>query len=195
LRVGLIAAGYPHDRDADLWVCSVQTIIGRPDLTTGYDFMVLDEAHHCVSVTWRRLIADNPSAKLFGVTATPTRLDGRGLGEKVGGVFQELLIGAYPEALIRDGWLAPTRCFVGARIDIEGLRTKMGDWSDRDVAERAMNARLIGDQVEEYRKFAEGMTCLVFGATVDHATMLAESLRRRRVSRGHGVGADAPAGT
>jgi len=41
---------------------------------------VLDEAHHAVAGQWTQVLAAYPQARLLGVTATPERLDGRGLG-------------------------------------------------------------------------------------------------------------------
>ena len=75
------------------------------------DFVILDEVHHAVSPTWSKLIARWPQAKLLGVTATPARLDGKGLGVAAGGLFDHLTIGATVPELQAEGFLARTRVF------------------------------------------------------------------------------------
>jgi superfamily II DNA or RNA helicase len=106
---GIFAAGLDRDHDAPVLVMSVQTAARRLDRLPDLDFLVADEAHHSVSDTWARLIGRFPQARLLGVTATPARLDGRGLGIHAGGFFDALVIGATVAELQADGFLARTR--------------------------------------------------------------------------------------
>ena len=77
---GIIAAGFDPS-DHPVQVASVQTLIRRlnsADFTP--DLIIIDEAHHAVAGSWDKIIAHFTDAKIMGVTATPSRLDGRGLG-------------------------------------------------------------------------------------------------------------------
>jgi superfamily II DNA or RNA helicase len=85
---GIIAPGYP-DTPEPVQVASIATLVRRIDRHDHYDLIVIDESHHAVAGSWRRVIDAMPRAKVLGVTATPERLDGRGLAD----VFDEMVIG------------------------------------------------------------------------------------------------------
>ena len=90
---GLIAAGVKSEPDYLVQVASVQTIVRRLDKLPKFDLIVFDECHHAVAGQWKQLINSQPKAKLLGVTATPARLDGKGLGVEDGGPFDDLILG------------------------------------------------------------------------------------------------------
>ena len=173
---GIVARGLDRDHDAPALVLSVQTAIRRLHQLPQFGFLVIDEAHHARAETWTRLLAAWPGAKLLGVTATPARTDGKGLGLKAGGIFDALVTGASVTELQAEGWLAKTRCFVPARlIDTTGLRTRLGDWEARALAERA--AVVTGDAVAEYRRHADHLPAIAYGCTVAHAEAIAQAFR------------------
>ena len=83
LRHGVIAANRSMNLSAPVQVASVQTLARRlewvpPDF---FQLLIIDEAHHSNAGTWAQLIRHFRPARLLGVTATPLRSDGRGLGE------------------------------------------------------------------------------------------------------------------
>jgi len=84
---GIIAAGYPSAPNEAVQVASVFTLALRPNLVDGFDFVIIDEAHHAVATTWKNIIDALSGAKVLGVTATPERLDGKGLND----IFEELI--------------------------------------------------------------------------------------------------------
>jgi superfamily II DNA or RNA helicase len=77
---GIIAAGYAS-ADAPVQVASVMTLVRRLDRDRHFDRVVIDEAHHAIAGSWGRILDEFRGAFVLGVTATPERLDGRGLGE------------------------------------------------------------------------------------------------------------------
>lgn len=103
-RVGIIAAGEPSDRDAQLQVGSVQTLVAR-DHWEPFDVVVFDEAQHSTAPEWRGVVDRWPHAYLLGLTATPERATGAPLGD----VFQAMVIAAHYSELIRAGHLVPLR--------------------------------------------------------------------------------------
>lgn len=169
---GVLAAGLDHDHDAPVLVMSAQTAARRLDRLPKLDFVVIDEAHHAAASSWARLIAHWPHAKLLGVTATPCRLDGKGLGVEAGGFFDDLTIGATVAELQSGGFLARSRVFVPARlIDTRGVRTRAGDFQIGELAERA--SAVTGDAVIEYRTRADHQPAIAYGRTVAHAQSIA----------------------
>jgi superfamily II DNA or RNA helicase len=76
--VGIIKAGYPTNYDRDIQVASVQSLTRRLDRCPQFDLIVVDEAHHSTSRTYRTILNRYPTARVLGVTATPIRLDVRG---------------------------------------------------------------------------------------------------------------------
>lgn len=173
---GIIAAEQDRDHDAPVQVCSIQTAIRRADTLGLFDFVVIDECHHARAATWHALLAAQRKAKLLGVTATPARTDGKGLGIVDGGLFDAMVCGPSMAELVKGGWLAPARCFVpSSRIDTKGLRTHAGDYVLEALAERAR--AVTGDAIIEYRRRASGQSAIAFCCTVAHAEDVATAFR------------------
>jgi DNA repair protein RadD len=78
------------------------------------DLLIVDEGHHCPAFTYREIIARYPDAILLGLTATPCRGDGRGLG----GIFERLIESRQVADLIRGGWLVRTRVYAPVDPDL-----------------------------------------------------------------------------
>src|SRR5438874_1926048 len=89
---GIIQAGFMTRPDEAVQVASIQTLwvramrMQRMDMPPA-DLLIIDEAHHCPANTYRKIIAAYPEAVLLGLTATPCRGDGRGLG----GIFDAIV--------------------------------------------------------------------------------------------------------
>ena len=171
---GIMAAGQDRDHDALVIVASIQTVARRLDQLPKFDLIVIDEAHHAVSATFTALLASQPQAKLLGVTATPQRLDGKGLGKQHGGHFDAILCGPSMESLIEQGYLAKCRVLVPAvTINVEGIRKIAGDYDEGELEERAQG--VTGDAIKEFAKLPAGTTAIAFCVTVKHATDVAEA--------------------
>ena len=112
-----------------LWVRSQHT--GKMDLPPA-DLLVIDEAHHAPAKTYRKIIDAYPDAMLLGLTATPCRGDGRGLG----GIFETMIECPQVAALIEQQYLVPTRCYAPVDPDLE-RRPHPGRRLRRDPARRA----------------------------------------------------------
>lgn len=155
-------------------VRSVQSL--RPTTMEPPDLLLVDEAHHLIAGNqWGRLIEAWPDARLIGFTATPSRLDGVGLGQGHGGYFQQLVIGPDARWLTDQGFLAPARVFSWPGPSLAGIRTRMGDL-DLQQAEQAM-AGLMGDAVTEYQRHLSGRTAIANCCSVAHAESVAAAFR------------------
>ena len=87
MPIGVEASGWPDTPWADLQVGMVQSMAKRT-YTRPFDLVIVDEAHHARAKTWENVLSKFPDAWLIGLTATPQRLDGRGLGEHFASLVQ-----------------------------------------------------------------------------------------------------------
>lgn len=98
-----------------------------PDYFTN---IIIDEAHHCLSDGYQRVLEHFSAAKVLGVTATPDRGDMRSLGQ----YFETL---AYEYTLvqaIRDGYLSPIKALtVPLRLDLSSVGVQNGDFKVGDL--------------------------------------------------------------
>lgn len=176
---GIIAPGHTPTRDL-VQVASVQTLGRRLQRgsTAVPDLIVVDEAHHAVAGQWATVAAAFPGARLLGVTATPERLDGRGLGVEAGGCFDALVLGPTIADLIAGGFLTPTRIFAPAEApDLSGIRTRGGDYEASALADAMARPQLVGDAVAHYGRHAAGQPAILFSPSVAHAAAMAEAFR------------------
>lgn len=176
---GIIAPGHTPTRDL-VQVASVQTL-GRRLSDPRYsapDLIVVDEAHHAVAGQWRDIVTAYPQARILGVTATPERLDGKGLGIEAGGIFDALVIGPAVADLVTGGFLTPTRIFAPSEApDLSGIRTRGGDFEPGALADAMSKATLVGDAVAHYARHTPGQPAILFSPSVAHAEAMAEAFR------------------
>ncbi|MEK0430306.1 MAG: hypothetical protein RL139_110 [Gemmatimonadota bacterium] len=106
LPVGVVAASsaWPIDSAAPIQVCSIQTLLARSHRPRA-DLLVWDECHHAseAAPSWAALLAAYPDTRTLGLTATPERGDGSGLGP----LFDRIVVGTTVRALTADGHLVP----------------------------------------------------------------------------------------
>jgi DNA repair protein RadD len=167
---GVIAAGRTPDRSHAVQVASVQTVVRRLDFFRP-DLIIIDEAHHGTAGSWRKVIDANPQARLLGVTATPERLDGKGLKD----VFDELIRGPEVGWLIDQGHLCKPRYYAPPRVaDLSGLHIQAGDYNRKELAAAMDKATVTGDAVEHYRRVCPRAPAVAFTSSIKHAEHVAE---------------------
>jgi superfamily II DNA or RNA helicase len=179
---GLIAAGGPMSLGQLVQVASVQTLMRRLQLLDRAnwrpDLIVVDEAHHATAGSWRTILDHWPGARVLGVTATPCRQDGKGLGVAGGGVFDDMVEGPQIAELIDRGYLAPPEVYAPPVVaDLTGLRSRMGDFAQGDTADRMDRPTVTGDAVAHYARICPGVPAIVFCVSVAHAEHVAEQFR------------------
>jgi superfamily II DNA or RNA helicase len=166
---GIIAANRAMDLGHAVQVASVQTVARRLHLLPRdlFQLIVVDEAHHTTAGTWARTLEHFNTAKLLGVTATPIRGDGRGLGEH----YQAMVEGPSAQWLTDNSYLAAARVLAPPGFSAAGLRKRMGDF-DQQQAEQQVRA-IHGDCVSHYRQHLAGQTAIAFCCSVAHAEAVA----------------------
>lgn len=186
---GVILAGVRPDDEQLVQIASVQTLSTRLRLgkiePPPAQLVIVDEAHRALGETYREIIARYPDAVLLGLTATPCRGDGRGLGD----VFQTLIECPQVAKLIEQGFLVGTRVYAPVVPDLKGVKTVAGDYVEGQLAERMDNAKLVGDLVEHWLKFGEGRQTVCFATGVEHSLHIRDEFIRAGVSCEHIDGA------
>ena len=176
---GLIAPG-AEMTGSMVQVASVQTLVRRLDrLAWQPDLIVVDEAHHCTADTGHgRILARFDGAKVLGVTATPERLDGKGLGVSAGGFFDCLIEGPTVAALVEQGYLSrPVVYAPQTQLDLSGIRTLAGDFDKGALAAAMDRPAIHGDATKHYRRYCDGAPAIAFCVSIAHAEHVAEAFR------------------
>lgn len=136
---------------------------------------LVHNCHHAVAGQWRNVTDRNPNAFLLGLTATPERLDGKGLGIESGGVYEKLVLGPSVKSLIERGYLSQPRVFAPPiNFDDSVLRTIAGDYDVKQMSEMLDQPQIIGDCVRHYSKICPNMPAIAFCSTIEHARHTAE---------------------
>jgi DNA repair protein RadD len=171
---GFIAAGY-EPADHPVQIASVMTLIRRQ--VAPPELLIIDEAHHATSGSWAKVIAMCPQARLLGVTATPTRLSGEGLGD----VFDAMVLGPTTQELIDRGYLCAPRVFAPPTINTDGMHTLMGEFVKREVAEAVDRPTVTGDAIAHYQALTPGLKAVVFCVSLEHAARLTHAAREKGI--------------
>lgn len=182
-EVGVIMAGDPRRRPGALvQVASVDTLRNRE--IAAPDLVFIDEAHRALAASYVSISARWPEAVHVGLTATPTRLDGKGMAD----AYDDLVQVASISQLIADGFLAQPRVFTvpaGSMPDLKGVKSTGGDFNGRQLAERVNTGALVGDIVEHWLAKAEGRRTVCFAVSVDHSRAIVERFCARGVTAEH----------
>ena len=169
---GYISTEHTQDDQWPVQVAMVATLRNRN--TEPFNLIIVDECHHTPSSTYQEVIARHPDAYLLGVTATPCRLDGKGLKD----CFDEMVQGPQIYELIEFGSLTPPVTYAPAvGIDLKGVRSVAGDYVRSALEEAVGKPSVTGSAVAEYTKLAPGRPCVVFCVSVKHAEQVAEEFR------------------
>lgn len=180
---GIIKAGRQPDPYQRTQVGSVQTYGRRMDgLEHGYKLIIIDECHHAPASGYQKIIAANPDAIVLGLTATPYRLDGKGLK----GTFQTLVNVATIQELTDMGFLVPSRVMISKdRPDLRGVHTKAGDYDVQELDAVMRRQTLISGIVSAWQKYSYGRLTVCFATTVAHSKAIQSEFQRQGVACEH----------
>jgi superfamily II DNA or RNA helicase len=154
-------------------VISVDTLISRAEIykdwALGIRQWITDEAAHVLlNNKWGTAISMFKNARGLGVTATPQRLDRKGLGSHVDGVFDVMVEGPPTRWGIEQGFLSKYKIAI-PNSDYQKFlkqRSSDGDYSKQDMMEASQKSQIVGDVVKEYLKHAKGKQAILFATDV-----------------------------
>lgn len=178
IQHGLISPDFTPNPHALVQVASVDTLLQRlKKRAYKFGLLIFDEAHHVVAGNkWGRVFEQLGRPHMLGVTATPVRTDGKGLGEHAGGLFKSMVLGPSVVELIRRGMLINPHVYASPIVpEIDDLKTnKDGDYNLQELAARVDKPRITGSAVEHYTKICPGARAIVFCSSIEHARHVAD---------------------
>lgn len=168
----------------DFSLCTVgmvQTVCRRLTKTEPPVLILVDEAHHILSQSYKSILEYFPQATVLGFTATPQRMNEGGLGA----VFEQLIESVSTEWLIQNHYLAPYKYYGVQLADASKLHTKHGDYDKAEV-ELLMNQRTIfGSAVENWLQLANGKRTIVYCSSIATSEGTAAAFREQGINAMH----------
>jgi len=176
----------PH---ANVSVISVDTLNARAkkyeDWAKKIRLWITDEAAHLLRENkWGKAAQLFPNAIGLGVTATPERLDKKGLGSHVDGLFDTMIEGPTTRWGIDNGYLCKYKIAI-PNSDYQDYLQKASsgsDYSKKAMADAARKSKIVGDVVENYQKFANGKQAILFASDIKTANEMEKEFNDKGIS-------------
>lgn len=178
-----------YDPNSNVAVAGVDTLVRRTSQLEHFlkqvTLWVIDEAHHVLDGNkWGKAVNLFPNAKGLGVTATPMRADGRGLGRHCDGVMDAMIEGPTMRELINRGFLTEYRIFAPpSDLDMSDvtISANTGEYSAKKLKKAVQQSHLVGDVVEHYLRIAPGKQGVTFATDVETATDISRQFNDKGV--------------
>jgi superfamily II DNA or RNA helicase len=183
LHHGVILSGHAKARapQAPVQVASIQTLIRR-ELPLA-DLVIIDEAHRALAKSYQHLLANYPHAKIIGLTATPERLDGKGLAD----LFDAMVVVATIPDLINEGFLVAPECY-GAPSggpDLRAVKTQRGDYHEGQLQTAMDTKELTGELLTNWQRLAGDCKTIVFATGIAHSQHIVTRFQQAGVQAAH----------
>lgn len=160
----------------------VQTVCRRTDRMLPPALIITDENHHCLAPSYKKIYEAFPKAYCVGVTATPVRLNGGGLGDG----NDCLIVGPTVKELIERDCLAPFDYYAPPVADLSGLKVKRtGDYDPKEIETALNKPQIYGDVISYYRSLALGRQAVCYCATIDFSKYMADEFTANGIPAAH----------
>ena len=177
---GYIATGYPYNEHHGIYIASIDTLKNRLERVPAPGFVIWDEAHHLGAAGWARVHACYADAYHVGLSATPHRLDGKGLGDQ----FGVIVPGPRVDWLIDNGYLAKYKLY-SVPVDMSGVHTLAGEFNKKESAEVMNTRKITGDIIAHWQKYADGRITLGFAVNIAHSEHIVASFQAAGIGAAH----------
>lgn len=175
----------------DMTLCDigmVQTVCRRTDKMLPPSLIITDENHHCLAPSYRKIYDAFPKAYCVGVTATPVRLNGSGLGD----VNDCLIIGPTVKELIARDCLSPFDYFAPSVADLSGLKVRRtGDYDPKDIDIALNKPHIYGDVISYYKKLAGNSQAVCYCGGIGFSRHMADEFTANGIPAAH-IDGDTP---
>lgn len=174
-----------YDPRSSIAVCGVDTLLRRDAHLKHWaqqvTLWVMDETHHLLRENkWGKAVSMFPNARGLGVTATPVRADGKGIGMMGEGVMEILLEGPPMRELIKQGHLCDYTVYVppsDVHVENVPVSSSTGDYSLPALRKVVRESHLVGDVVDHYLRIARGKLGVTFTTDVETAKDIADQYK------------------
>ena len=182
---GVLMADKSPTPMASCQVASIQTFTSRVDrddfIKPEADLIIIDEAHRSASDSFKNLLREYPHAYVIGLTATPIRNDGRGLGN----IYEKIVQCSTVKELTEKGYLVPNRIVAPTIPDLKGLKIIAGDYEAKGLDKKMNVPKLIGDVVTHWIKHANNRPTVVFCTSIKHSKYVSAIFNDNGIPAGH----------
>lgn len=173
-----IANGRPFYNRHQVHICTTGSLVSKLHWINP-DLIVLDEVHYA-GAQLDKIVKHYKSLgkTIIGLSATPSRLDGRGLGCW----FDDMIEGPTSAWLMEKGYLSKYRYFQADMPDLSGIKKSMGDYAKGQLSDRMENDKvLMGNAATTYKQYAMGKLNVGFCVSRKHAELAAEEFRKQGI--------------
>lgn len=181
----VMANDYRSRIEAPVSVCSIDTLRSRAKRDGFHlppaDVLITDEAHRSQAASYRWLLGEYPDSTIIGLTATPIRLDGKGLGD----IYDHMEVVAHPKDLIGEGFLVRPRLFAPYVPDLDRVRTARGDFHSKELAAEMDRPQLVANIVDTWRENTPGHRTVIFAVGIEHSQHIRDAFRAAGVAAEH----------
>lgn len=179
---GFIAAGLPYDPSQRVYICSIDTLKNRAHLLPKPKLLIWDECHHLSAAGWAKVQALFPQSFHVGLSATPCRLDGKGLDAH----FDDIVLGPSVAWLMDHGHLSQYRYFAPPPPKkLAKVRKQAGEYAPGEAAEVMKEPKLIGDAIDHWRKRADGLRTVGFETSIANSQLMAAEFTQAGIPAAH----------
>jgi len=164
-----------------LVIASVQTLVRRLDVVPWLNpkQIVADECHLSLAETWVKVLRKWPESRILGLSATPTRLDGKSFDKKDGGLYDAIVCGPRIKYLIEQGNLAKYKIYAPPlQLNEVKIHKKGGDFDAKDLESELDAPVIYGDVIAHYERFSKGKPAIAFCPTIASAKKFADAFNR-----------------
>lgn len=164
-------------------VSMVQTVCRRLDKIPEPGLIITDENHHCRAKSYEKVYNKFPHVSRIGVTATPVRLDGKGLD----GVNDILIQGPTVKELIEWGNLSDFKYFAVSNIDFSKMKTRGGEYKYEEVdGKMKTNEHVIrGDVIKNYKRLSDGKQAIVYCHSIWMSEAIVDEFNKFNIAAKH----------
>ncbi|NLR31369.1 DEAD/DEAH box helicase [Levilactobacillus tujiorum] len=173
-----------RENEVDLTRCTILTvgkIAHRLNILPKPTLIITDETHHSLAKTYQTIYDHYQGVPRLGFTATPWRLNGKGLHD----VYDAMILGPSIDWLIENHYLAPYKYYSVKLVDDAKLKkSSTGDYTSKSMDE-AVGRTIFGDVVKTYQEKTPGQQAIVYAHSVEFSKAIAQAFQAAGIEAAH----------
>ena len=182
VECGIVMGSEKSNFDCPIQITSIDTVSRRfPEFLKEFSLVIVDEAHDTTSASYEKFFEFLGDKIFCGFTATPFSISGKTLS------FWEDYVLPISAADLRDeGHLCPIDCYAPAmQIETKGIKKVAGDFNEKQLFDAASEKAIVGDVVENYKKYGLNRPAILFAVNIEHSQMMADVFNKAGISATH----------
>jgi len=181
LQASFIQGGKRYTEKNPIQIASINTLVNRVDDIPIPDVVFWDESQHLAANQWDKVFKKYSNSVHIGLTATPIRLDGRSLGK----YFDKIVEVCTTKWLIEQGYLVDFKYYAPSVIDTSELLISNGEYTKKSLEKANFESRIVGDNIEYYKKHAMGKRNVIFARNVKQSMKIVERYNKEGIPAKH----------